>query len=387
MESRNSALPLQSTWHLEKLEDRRLLSHGFGPTAQLVGQDLAVSQFPSINGSGESIAVLDTGIDYNDPLLGGGFGPHHKVVAGYDFVNNDGNPIDPDGHGTGVAGIIGADPFTLGKHSYQGIAPGANLIALRIDNSVTNPTADIINSALQWVLVHQARYNIVAVNLSEGGNSTYPQKLTGANTTLLQELQNAGVFVAVAAGNDSSTNGIEYPGADPYAVSVSSVDTDDQVSSFADVGQDLNLLAPGSNVPTTYTDNVTGAPVVLDATGTSFATPFAAAAAALVHQADPALSPTSILAILQQTGQPIFDAASGGTYFRINIDNALIKATRLSHQARHAHSMHADAAEQVNPEAALPTAPVSMFSQASMGWATTSDLILSGALSSDPLGV
>ena len=80
---------------------------------KLIKQDAAISHYPSINGSGQSIAIIDTGIDYRHPALGGGFGPGFKVVAGYDFVDDDPDPMDEDGHGTGVAGVIGAKDFVL----------------------------------------------------------------------------------------------------------------------------------------------------------------------------------------------------------------------------------------------------------------------------------
>ena len=328
-------------YEVQALEPRRLLSRTLGPTAQSIEQPQAIAAFPTINGQGESIAVLDTGIDYNHPLLGGGFGPGFKVVAGYDFVLNDGNPLDPDGHGTGVGGVIAADEFKLGRGYYEGVAPDANLIALRIDDSVDNPGPAIINEALHWVLRHQQRYNIVAVNISEGDNNIYTQKTSGPESTLLSELNAAGVFVAVSAGNDSNSSGVEYPAADPDVAAVGAADGD-QVASFSDAGDPLDLLAPGVNVPTTYTDNITGNPVTLDASGTSFASPFAAGAAALVHQADPSLTPDQILTVLKTTGTPIFDPSNGQTYPLINLYASLVTATHLEHMA---HVRHAEAKE------------------------------------------
>src|SRR5947207_11925442 len=96
---------------MEPLEPRELLSGNWGAIPRLIGQDLAAANYPGATGAGESIAVLDTGIDYNLPELGGGFGAGHKVIAGWNFVNNNGNPIDTDGHGTGVAGLIAASPY------------------------------------------------------------------------------------------------------------------------------------------------------------------------------------------------------------------------------------------------------------------------------------
>src|SRR4051812_36417148 len=119
----------QSRSKFESLEDRKLLS-AWGAQGRLVGQDLLASQFPQITGAGESVAIIDSGVDYNHPQLGGGFG--NRVVAGWDFAGNDSNPMsDSNAHGTGVAGMMGASGFEMNGQHYQGIAPGVKIIALR----------------------------------------------------------------------------------------------------------------------------------------------------------------------------------------------------------------------------------------------------------------
>src|SRR6185503_13247698 len=102
------------------------------PAAQLVEQDDAAASFPAITGEGVTVAVIDTGVDYNHPSLGGGFGAGKKVKAGFDFADNDADPMDTDGHGTKVAGVIASDQFTIGGTTYQGVAPNVDLVALRI---------------------------------------------------------------------------------------------------------------------------------------------------------------------------------------------------------------------------------------------------------------
>src|SRR3954466_7649300 len=112
----------------ESLEDRRLLAGTpWGAQEIVTGQDKAVANYPKITGAGTSIAVLDTGVDYNHPALGGGWGK--KVVAGDDFVSNDGDPMDTDGHGTGIAALAAGLPFTFNGAKYQGVAPGADIVA------------------------------------------------------------------------------------------------------------------------------------------------------------------------------------------------------------------------------------------------------------------
>src|SRR5204862_7684212 len=81
-----------------------------------------------VDGTGMTVAVIDTGVDYNNPALGGGFGPGTKVIAGYNFATNSADPLATTSqHGTAVAGLIGSsDP------NHLGVAPGVNIVALKV---------------------------------------------------------------------------------------------------------------------------------------------------------------------------------------------------------------------------------------------------------------
>jgi len=155
------------------------------------------------------------------------------------------NPLDNDGHGTGVASILVGNGYTYsGDGSYgQGIAPGANLIVLRTDDA-RNKTpwgtqAQRIANAMDWVIANQAQYNIVAVNMSTGSTAGFTdESLTGdPNLAIDQVLKDkfatlaaAGVFLGASAGNDGATmpNTVEYPAADPNVYSISSVNSSGQ---------------------------------------------------------------------------------------------------------------------------------------------------------------
>src|ERR1051325_5100870 len=198
------AVDTPNTFAVESLEARLLLAgEPWGAFPRLIRQDQAISDFPNINGAGESIAIIDTGVDYRHPALGGGFGPGHKVVAGYDFVDNDPDPMDTDGHGTGIAGIIAGSDFVYAGSRYRGIAPGANIIDLRVDDGGAQSLLDkLIEQALQWVIDHRTQYNIVAVNLSEGdGEYSSPISLPPYGDELAT-LASQGVFIAAASGNN-----------------------------------------------------------------------------------------------------------------------------------------------------------------------------------------
>src|SRR5258705_12503784 len=105
----------------ESLEPRRLFA--WSAYAQLVNQDQAAADFSSVTGKGVTVAMIDTGIDYNLPQLGGGFGSGKKVIAGYDFFANDSDPMDESGHGTNTASVVAASSYTGKRINHRGLAP------------------------------------------------------------------------------------------------------------------------------------------------------------------------------------------------------------------------------------------------------------------------
>jgi hypothetical protein len=315
---------------LESLETRLLrASTPWGTIPKLIRQDLAASQFPTVTGAGQAIAVIDTGIDYTHAFLGGGLGQGYKVVGGYDFVDDDSNPMDTYGHGTEVAGVLAATPFNyLGKH-YQGAAPGANLIALRVD-AANDPVPDErIEKALQWVLTNQATYNIVAVNISFGSGH-YAGSQTSVYSDELAALKSKGVFVAAASGNGGvqTPGGVEYPAADPNVYSVGAVDAFDTITEYTERGANLDILAPGDDVVTTSP----GPDDFTQSSGTSFATPFVCGTVALMRQANPNLRVGDILSILRGgskenvDGDTEFGDVTNLTFSRLDMYDSLALA-------------------------------------------------------------
>jgi hypothetical protein len=311
--------PNQREWsdcaRVEALEVRQLLSgEPWGQQAKLIAQDQAVANYPSLTGAGEAIAIIDSGVDYNHPALGGGFGGGAKVEAGWDFQSNDGNPMsDTNAHGTGAAGIAASSSYVYKGYRYQGIAPGAKVIALRESN--TNG----VKAAMEWVLANRAKYNIVAVNYTDfGGSSATIYK------DVLVKLINTGVFVSHASGNGGAGTPMGKALA-PEDYSVGSVNLSGQVSSFTQRGSELDLLAPGEKVTLPYYDVGSKKHIYVDtADGTSWASPAAVGTAALIKQIDPRFTPAQIMKILQDSGTAVYDSASKLTYKRLNV-NAAIK--------------------------------------------------------------
>src|SRR4051794_17790654 len=312
----------------EQLEPRRLLA--WSSYAQLVNQDDAASDFSSLTGRGVTVAVIDTGIDYTLPQLGGGFGSGHKVIGGYDFYNNDSNPMDESGHGTNTASVIAASSYTVNGITYRGVAPDANLVALRVGTE-TNISDANIERALQWVIANHTQYHIAVVNLSLG-SGFYPDAETDAQMSdEFQSLHDLGIFVAAASGNSNDAlsgpigqDGIAYPAADPNVFAVGAVDSSDVITSWSQRGDELDLLAPGVNI---VMPKLGGGFVTED--GTSFSSPYVAGTAALIKQEDSTASAGDIGSILMTSGHDNRDGdlESGNTttlqYSRLDIDSAL----------------------------------------------------------------
>jgi minor extracellular serine protease Vpr len=149
----------------------------------LIGADLPRSK--GFEGNGIKIAIIDTGIDYNHHDLFG-FGPNGKVIGGYDFVDNDEQPIDTNGHGTEVAGIIAADG------NLKGVAPKAKLLAYRVSATGESVSSEFIVDA-----IHRAiKERVDIINISLGVNKTNEELDRAVN-----EAVKKGITVVAAAGN------------------------------------------------------------------------------------------------------------------------------------------------------------------------------------------
>jgi len=165
-------------------------------------------KYPSelgFDGAGIKIALIDTGIDYNHPDLLG-YGPEGKVVGGYDFVDNDQTPLDTNGHGTEVAGIIAADGQLIG------IAPKSKILAYRVSNDGESVSSDLIIMAIKQAIEDKADI----INISLGVNRTN-QRIDDA----VNEAVSQGIVVVTAAGNNGPGLGtIGSPGLNHNSITV-----------------------------------------------------------------------------------------------------------------------------------------------------------------------
>jgi len=149
-----------------------------------VGTD--IPRMEGIDGTGVKIAVIDTGVDYNHPDLLG-WGPDGKVVGGYNFIQENSPPLDNNGHGTQVAGVIAADGEKLG------VAPKAKILAYKVSEDGEGVSSDLIIRAIEKAIEDEADI----INISLGVNKTNPKIERAVNLALEKE-----IFVVTAAGND-----------------------------------------------------------------------------------------------------------------------------------------------------------------------------------------
>ncbi|MGI0068904.1 MAG: S8 family serine peptidase, partial [Nitrosopumilaceae archaeon] len=170
---------------------------------QLVGDKAA--RLSGFEGQGIKVGIIDTGVDFNHPDLLG-YGPEGKVVGGYDFVSGNEKPIDTNGHGTEVAGIIAADG------NFTGMAPKSKLFAYKVSNTGDAVSSDYIVQGIQRAI--QDGVNVI--NISLGINKTNDEIDTAIDNAVSK-----GIVVVVAAGNNGPQEGtIGSPGKDIDAITV-----------------------------------------------------------------------------------------------------------------------------------------------------------------------
>ena len=255
------------------------------------------------NGSGSvdvDVAVIDTGIDLTHPDL--------NVVGGVN-CSTGASFKDGHGHGSHVAGTIGAYDNGFGV---VGVAPGARLWAVRVLNNAGSGSWSSIICGVDWVTANAG--TIEVANMSLGGTGSE----AGCNDNGMQEAicnsVNAGVTYVVAAGNESDNAANHVPAAYDQVITVSALadfngepgggaastcrsDVDDTFANFSNFGSDVDLIAPGVCILSTWKGG--GYNTI---SGTSMASPHVAGAAALYKASNPGASPAQVKNALQSAG-------------------------------------------------------------------------------------
>ncbi len=215
-------------------------------------------------GTGVKAAVIDSGIDYNHEDLDANF------AGGYDFVNDDTDPMDDNGHGTHVSGTVAAEDNDTGV---VGAAPEAALYGLKVLNENGSGSWSDVIAALEWAVDN----GLQVTNNSYGSGKDPGSTVQAA----FDNSAAAGVLHIAAAGNSGNPPGkgdkVGYPARYDSVVAVAATDKDDERASFSSTGPDVELAAPGVDIPSTLLGGGYG-----EKSGTSMASPHAAGTAALV---------------------------------------------------------------------------------------------------------
>ncbi|MFM8809266.1 MAG: S8 family serine peptidase, partial [Chthoniobacterales bacterium] len=225
--------------------------------------------------SAVTVAVVDSGVQANHPDLVG------RVLAGYDFVNNDSDPADDNGHGTAVAGVAAAK-----GNDGIGVAGAAWNVAI-LPVKTMNSSGSGSYSAIANGITYSADRGAKIINLSLGG--------TLSSSTLQNAVSyawNKGSLLVAAAGNNGSSTTV-YPAAYPNVVAVSATTSADTLASFSSYGSFVDLSAPGQDITTTWIGSS-----YVTISGTSFSSPLTAGVAALALSRNPALSNAQISSLL-----------------------------------------------------------------------------------------
>jgi serine protease AprX len=311
--------------------------HGFDFRTGVTSGSFFVNKNLNFTGAGVTVAVLDSGVAKGHDDISGS-----KVRFFKDFVNNRPDRYDDYGHGTLVAGILaGSGKDSDGKE--MGVAPGVQLVVLKVLDSHGNGTVANVIAALDWLAVNAQALKVRVVNLSFGGRPTeLPSKDPLALATKV--LVDRGIVVVAAAGNDGEVNGkkvwggIPSPADAPWVITVgasSSMGTlsrkDDQMASFSSrgpavgriakpdiVASGVGIVAPIARDSTLFSTNssslvkvvcaalecpASGSVNYMSMSGTSMAAPVVSGSVALMLQANPKLTPNLVKAILEYTAE------------------------------------------------------------------------------------
>ena len=343
----------------------------------VVGADVVWNQ--GNLGEGVTVAVVDTGLGWHPGFYTNTHGRiDDRVVGWVDFVNGSRIPFDPNGHGTHIGGII-ANAQKDSEGEWNGMAPGVDLVGVRVLDQQGAGTYERVIEGLQWVLDHQAQYNIKIINLSLSSPVQSPYWADPLNQAVMQAWA-AGITVVVAAGNGGSgPMSVGVPGNNPYVITVGAFTDnytpldwdDDYIAPFSAAGPTLDgfvkpdVVAPGAHMvapmmPSSYlarnheANKVTA--LYFSMAGTSQATAVVSGEAALILAQHPELTPdqvkfriivTSLLWVDPTTTEALYSMWQQGAG-RVNVPDAVY--ADISESANAGMDIQEDIAGQIHYE-------------------------------------
>lgn len=257
------------------------------------------------------VAVIDSGVSPDHPDLA------RQLVQGRNFTSDDIEDYSDEyvGHGTHIAGIIGG--LLDNNLGIAGLAPGCRIMPVRVIDRFGFTVEEWVADGIVYAVDHGA----TVLNISIGF-PTATSVLHGA----VQYAHAKGAVICASSGN-IATDPIGYPARYPETIAVGATDNLDEVTIFTSTGPQMTLVAPGRDIYSTW-DTETEPDTYKRKSGTSFAAPYVAGAAALIRSVNPTLSPPQIRDILTRTaediGAPGWDEQSGAG--RLNAFRAVVLA-------------------------------------------------------------
>jgi subtilisin family serine protease len=358
------------------------------------------------SGQGVSVAIVDSGVDYTHPRLGGGGFPNSKVIGGYDFGDLDADPqAGGSAHGTACAGIAAGDPGTTNDY-IGGVAASAKIYALKITAGASggSSSAEVI-AAWDWCVSHKnddPANPILVISTSFGGERYFSACDIGqtAEATAANNAVAAGITVLAASGNDGYCDSISSPACLSSVISVGavydaaygtvtlcidpescapkyfdpscptsfgtdSVTAADKVTPYSNIASFLGVLAPAHRA---YTTDIVGAGGYSAGDydpnfgGTSAACPYAAGGVAALQSAARIalgrfLTPAEVRVILVNTGDPVTDTKVAITKPRVNLGRAIESLGQ-----NNSFTIFNDGNAPLNVTAITPDSPVAWLS-------------------------
>ncbi|MCS1352535.1 S8 family peptidase [Mechercharimyces sp. CAU 1602] len=275
-------------------DDPMYESDQYGP------QNMSVPEvWDTTKGSSDTVvAVIDTGVQSDHPDLSG------KVIEGYDFVDDDNDASDEQGHGTHVAGTIGA--ATNNGIGVAGVAPEVQIMPVRVLDANGSGTNESVANGITYAADNGAQ----VINLSLGGPQS-SQVIEDA----VEYAVSKGVLVVAAAGNES-TSSPSYPAYYEGALSVAAVDANDTIADFSNYGDWVDVAAPGVDIISTELNGE-----YVKYSGTSMASPHVAGVAALLSSQG--MAADEIRDSIQSSADQIDGTGDKWTYGRVNAAKAI----------------------------------------------------------------
>jgi len=240
----------------------------------------------NVFGEGIKVALFDTGIDLNnDDII---------VSGGISFIDGVESFDDDNGHGTSMAGILAS---SLNNQGLVGVAPKVELYSVKVLDKNGNGYYSNIIQGIEWAIDNHI--DIIAMSF---GGAQYSEILNEA----IKNATYNDIMVIAASGNDGCSD-IQYPANYPDVVCVGATDIDNKISQFSNVGEQMDILAPGVEIETI---NSNGASIKVS--GTSTSVQHVAGVAALIWSADRDLSIEQLKAVIYKNAISLGDADVSG---------------------------------------------------------------------------